>query len=131
VVCGSLGGWSAHVLVEDAPEEKCRADWVRIEPYRVHLAVGQSTTIDVIIENLNPEPIDVALRLIMAPGVTTDPPTARCSVASGVYHRSRHRVRVFQLDRSGPTILCVDVTRNGERLGWLAECQLWHEGTPC
>ena len=118
-------------LVEDAAEEKCRADWVRIEPYRVHLAVGQSTTIDVIIENLNTEPIDVALRLIMAPGVTTDPPTARCSVASGVYHRSRHRVRVFQLDRSGPTILCVDVTRNGAHLGWLAECQLWHGGTPC
>jgi len=45
----------------------------RIEPYRVHLAVGQSTTIDVIIENLDLEPVDVALQLIMAPSVTADP----------------------------------------------------------
>ena len=118
-------------LVEDAAEEKCRADWVRFEPYRMHLAVGQSTTIDVIMENLGAEPIEVALRLIIAPGVTADPPTALCSVAPGEHLRSRHEVRVSQLDRSGPTILCVDVTRNGEHLGWLAECQLWHEGTPC
>ena len=118
-------------LVEDAVEERCRADWVRIEPYRVRLAAGQRATIDVIVENAGREPIQVALRLIMVPGVTVEPPAADCLVAPGALHRSRHEVRVSQLDRAGPAILCVEVTRNGERLGWLAECQLWHEGTPC
>jgi glyoxylase-like metal-dependent hydrolase (beta-lactamase superfamily II) len=118
-------------LVEEGPEEKCRADWVRFEPYRVHLAAGESTTVDVIIENLNFEPIDVAVRLIMVPGVTADPPTVCCRIAPDEHHRSSHEIHVLELDRSGPTILCVDVTRNGQPLGWLAECQLWHEGTPC
>jgi hypothetical protein len=118
-------------LVEDAVEEKCRADWVRIEPYRVRLAAGQRATIDVIVENAGREPIEVAFRLIMVPGVIVEPPAADCLVAPGARHRSRHEVRVSQLDRAGPAILCVEVTRNGERLGWLAECQLWHEGTPC
>ena len=118
-------------LVDDAPNEKCRADWVRIEPYRVHLAAGQSTTVDVIIENLHSEPIDVTARLILAPGVTADPPTICCRVAPDEHHRSGHEVHVSQLDRPGPAILCVDITCNGQHLGWLAECQLWHEGTPC
>ena len=118
-------------LVADAPEERCRADWVCVEPHRVRLAGGQTTTVDVIVENLNPETIDVALWLVTAPGVTADPPTVHCSVAPGEQHRSKHKVRISQLDRSGPTILCVDVTRDGERRGWLAECQLWHEGTLC
>ena len=118
-------------LVFDSPEERCRADWVRVEPYRVRLAGGQTTTIDVIVENLNPETIEVALRLVTVPGVTVEPPAASCSVAPGEQHRSKHKVRISQLDRSGPAILCVDITRDGERRGWLAECQLWHEGTPC
>ena len=118
-------------LVEDTPAEKCRADWVRFEPYRVQLASGASTTVDVIIENLASEPIDVAIRLIMAPGVTADPPTVCCRVTPGEHYRSSHEIHLSELDRTGPTILCVDVNRNGQPLGWLAECQLWHEGTPC
>jgi len=118
-------------LVEDTPAEKCRADWVRFEPYRVQLAAGASTTVDVIIENLASEPIDVAIRLIMAPGVTADPPTVCCRVTPGEHYRSSHEIHLSELDRTGPTILCVDVNRNGQPLGWLAECQLWHEGTPC
>ena len=118
-------------LVEDSSQKRCRADWVRIEPYRVQLVSGQHTILNLVVENLDAEPIDVVLKFIMAPGITADPPAASCTVAAGEQHCSEHKIHLSQLDRSDPTVLCVDVTRNGKHLGWLAECQIWHSGTPC
>ena len=117
-------------LVEDNPAEKCRADWVRFEPYRLQLACGESATVEVVIENVQPGPIDVTARLILPPGVTADPATLSCRVAPGEEHRWNCKIQLAEVDRPGPAIVCVDITRNGQPLGWVAECQLWHDGTP-
>ena len=116
-------------LVKDRAEEKCRADWVRFEPYRVQLACGESTTVDVVIENLDCKPIDVTVRLVLPPGPTADPATIGCRVAPGEQHHWSCKSHLAELDRPCSSILCVDVTRNGQPLGWVAECQLWHAET--
>ena len=117
-------------LVDEEDEEKCRADWVRFEPYRLQLAGGESASVEVVIENLHRQPIDVTARLILAPGVTANPATISCRIDPNEQHRSSCSIHLSQQERRGPTIICVDVTRNGQPLGWLAECQLWHAGTP-
>ena len=69
-------------------------------------------------------------RLILPPGITADPATLGCEVAPGEEHRWSCKIQLAEPDRPGPAIVCVDVTRNGQPLGWVAECQLWHDGTP-
>ena len=117
-------------VVGDSPERRCRADWVRIEPYRVLVDTGESVVIETLCENVEAHAIDVELALILPDGVTADPIKVSVRVAPGKTERRKHILYIDRIDTLGPTIVCVDVTLDGEPLGWLTECQLWHGGTP-
>jgi len=116
-------------LVADSVDRRCRADWVRFEPYRIGLQAGEASQVECIVENLEAGPIEVVLRFVPPDGVTVEPPTATARIAPTGEHRSMHTIRCDRNQlRFSPRILCVDVTLNGKPLGWVAECQLWSEG---
>ena len=117
-------------MVVDEPERRCRADWVRFEPYRRFVQPDNPDSIDLIVENLSERPIELSLQMVAPTGVSVDPETISCRLATGQTHRSTHRVEVHGTLSSSPAILCVDVTLDGQPLGWLAECQLWQDGVP-
>ena len=115
-------------VVADQPARRCRSDWVRIDPYRLQLDPSAPSTINLIAENLDDQPIRVSLRFIEPEGIQVEPPAAQMTIEPGDTGVCEHQVLMSSKPASSPVILCIDVVLNGEPLGWLAECQLWHEG---
>ncbi|MAE64556.1 MAG: hypothetical protein CMJ18_09830 [Phycisphaeraceae bacterium] len=114
-------------VVPDEPDWRCRADWVRIDPYRVPVG-AEAVPVTLIAENLLDRPIHLALRFVAPEGVEVDPPIAEMLIEPGAEHACDHLVSVLDPTACSPAILCVDVVMDGRPLGWLAEAQLWHRG---
>ncbi|MAF64805.1 MAG: hypothetical protein CMJ84_03990 [Planctomycetes bacterium] len=117
-------------LVVDHADRRCRADWVRMEPYRLHLATGDSAELSVVVENLQDETIEVQVRIVPPEGVGVEPPSLKCSVAPGKEHRSAHRIQVEAARDVAPAIICADVVLDGRPLGWIGHSQVWSSGVP-
>jgi len=117
-------------LVVDHPDRRCRADWVRVEPYRVFVAPGETVNVKLIAENLVHRPVTLSMQFVVPPGVRVEPETVSCELLNGQVHSSTHSVHMEHVSYRSPVIVCVDVVLNDERMGWLAECQLWSDGTP-
>lgn len=117
-------------MVVDEPDRRCRADWVRLEPYRTFVQEDKPAPIDLIVENLSEKPIELSLQMVPPGGIAVDPENVSCRLAVGQTHRSTHQVVVQRTLSASPAILCVDITLDGQPLGWLAECQLWQQGVP-
>ena len=117
-------------LVVDQDERRCRADWVRIEPYRLTLQPGASACIELIAENLFGAAVELKIGMICPDGMAVDPPSVSATVGRGACHRSSHRLHLARSDGPSPQIVCADVTVNGKPLGWLGHAQVWTEGTP-
>lgn len=114
-------------LVADEPDWRCRADWVRIDPYRVHIEQGAPAAIHLVAENLFDRPIHLSLKFMAPEGIEVDPPGTEMNLEPGAQIASRHNVKIDSPITTSPSILCVDVMMDDRPLGWLAECQLWQD----
>ncbi|MDP6451416.1 MAG: MBL fold metallo-hydrolase, partial [Lentisphaeria bacterium] len=117
-------------LATDEPDRRCRADWVRLDPYRLFVSVGSQTAVALIAENLHDQPIHLELRFILPDGISVDHPEVCCALAPGQTHTSNHCLRLESITGSSPTIICVDVVLNDRPLGWIGHTQVWHDGIP-
>jgi glyoxylase-like metal-dependent hydrolase (beta-lactamase superfamily II) len=116
-------------LVTDHPDRRCRADWVRIDPYRIPLKENDEAELELIAENLQGAELELELSFVMPEGMSVQPAQVKCQVPIGEWHRSTHRIRIDrQAITASPAILCVDVVLDGNPMGWIAECQVWLDG---
>ena len=124
-----LSGVLADIVV-DQHERRCRVDWVRIEPYRVFLRPGDSTTIRLLAENLHDQDVDLQMRFVLPEGVSVEPDAVTCRVPADQTHESEHQLRFDRVTGASPLIVCVDTVLDGRPMGWVGHGQLWYEGTP-
>ena len=114
--------------VTDHPNRRCRADWVRVEPYRMFLQPGETADLALLAENVQDEPMTLTMRFVAPDGMSVDAPQVTCRVEAGNTHESRHRLHLHRKTTASPAILCVDVRLDGRPLGWLGHAQVWFEG---
>jgi len=115
-------------LVPDQPDRRCRADWVRLVPYRIFMQPGDTTNLELIAENLEHRPISLQMKFIVADGIRIEPQDVNVKLTPEEIHTSQHRICLDRITASSPLIVCLDVNLDNQPLGWLAECQLWYEG---
>lgn len=135
-------------ITPDDAERRCRADWVRFEPYRVDLRDSATAETTLVVENAEARPISVIVDLVVPEGLAAEPRTV--SVELGPYEEHRFDLRLDHrsnknrppVDGSSahagsltpatvgpsPLILCANVTLDAKPAGLVAECQAWFEG---
>jgi len=90
--------------------------WVRVEPYRVTLKAGEEVEWTVHVRNFTPRPQKVRVDFRAGPGL--EPPPGLLSELAGE-SRSAYKVRLRAAPGAAPgvSIVGLDVTRDGRRLG--------------
>jgi glyoxylase-like metal-dependent hydrolase (beta-lactamase superfamily II) len=123
----SLAGVLEDIVTNDV-DRRCRADWVRFDPYRIDGRENGSVEFELVIENVHRRRIKIAVDFVAPEGMASEPDRVTVDLEPKEIHRSSHRLSIGEHRISSPAILCADVILDGRRLGWLAECQIWIDG---
>ena len=93
--------------------------WVRAEPYRITVYCGSTATFTVVIKNYQDRDVSHRVVIRTPAGVTTTPAWFDAVVAAGATSITTVGITVQCAAATGSTIIALDLTRDGNRLGEL------------
>jgi glyoxylase-like metal-dependent hydrolase (beta-lactamase superfamily II) len=91
--------------------------WVRVDPYRVRLARGQSAEVTINVRNFLARPQPYRLAIHLPPGVTAEPAVLEAVVPADAVVHVPLRLTCSQTAEPGVRLAALDTTLGGKRYG--------------